>query len=123
LPMLMQEIGITSVKLETGETIEVKEDCDAKITEANRSSALAWLLAHGFGGIIKTCVSVSFGKGDHIKAEAARKALAAKYEGVTLDESVHPSTLKAFVKERMKAAEPVPADLFGIFVYSKAVVK
>jgi hypothetical protein len=123
LPELMAEIGITSVKLDSGDVIEVKEDCDTKITEANKPKALSWLLGNGFGGIIKTQVSVSFGKGDHEKAEAACAALSAKYEGVTLDEGVHPQTLKAFVKERLAAADPLPMDLFGVFVYKKAVVK
>jgi len=123
LPDLMAEIGVESVKLDSGETIMIASECNASISKANQSKAFAWLAKHGYAGIIKTCVSVSFGKGDHDKAEAARAALSESYEGVTLDESVHPSTLKSFVKERLEHADKIPLDLFGVFQFKKAIVK
>lgn len=124
IPALMAECGITEVKLTCGKTITVKEDCDARISEANRPAAFRWLLDHGFGGLIKTLVTMQFGKGEHDDAAYAANLLQQQFadRAVSLDESVHPQTLRAFVKERMTAGEPVPMDLFGVFPYSKAVI-
>ena len=46
-------------------------------------------------------------------------------EGIpfTSDLSVHASTLKAFVKERIEAGTEFPRELFGVHVATKAVVK
>jgi hypothetical protein len=38
-------------------------------------------------------------------------------------ETVHPSTLKAFVKEQLAVGTAVPFDLFGIYPYSRAIIK
>lgn len=125
LPTLMAEIGVNEIKLTSGKKITIKEDCDAKISDTNKPAAFKWLLEHGFGGIIKVLVAVQFGKGEHEQAQKVATDLQKKYRDrqVQLDENVHPSTLKAFVKERMTAGEPVPVDLFGVYVYSKAVIK
>lgn len=125
LPALMAEIGVSQIRLDSGKTISIKEDCDTRISEANKSSAFSWLLLNGYGGLIKTTVAITFGKGEHDAATAVSTALAAQYADrpVSLDESVHPSTLKAFVKERMGAGDPVPLDLFGVYAYNKAVIK
>lgn len=125
IPTLMAEVGVSEIKLTGGKTVTLKEDVDAKITDANKPQAFAWLLEHGFGGIIKTAVTVQFGKGEHDEAASIQSALQAKYKDrpVVLDENVHYQTLKAFVKERMAAGEAVPADLFGVYPYTKAVVK
>lgn len=125
LPALMAEVGLQEVRLMSGQLISIKEEVNASISAANRSAAHAWLLANGFGGIIKTGVTVIFGKGEHEDAEKIASELQNRYNDheVDLDESVHPSTLKAFVKERMKAGDSLPLDLFGVYVYSKAVVK
>jgi hypothetical protein len=123
LPELMSELGLTEIKLENGSVITITEDVKTSITNANAAAAHSWLVENGFGGLIKTAVSVTFGRGDHDTAEAARDALAAEYEDVSLEEKVHHSTLKAFVLEQLRNGQPVPTDLFSVYPYSKAVIK
>ena len=125
LPALMSEIGVREIRLNSGKKITVQEDCEAKISDKNKPAAFRWLLDNGFGGIIKVLVEVQFGKGEHDQAQRVAEALQKKYRNnqVSLEENVHPSTLKAFVKERMTAGDPVPVDLFGVYVYNKAVIK
>lgn len=125
IPMLMAEVGLSEIKLANGKKVTLKEEVDAKITEANKPKAFAWLLDHGYGGIIKTLVAVQFGKGEHDEAAKIAATLQSKYKDhvVALDESVHHSTLKAFVKERMKEGEAIPIDLFGVYPYTMAVIK
>lgn len=123
LPALMNEIGLTEIKLSSGKVITIKEDCDVKLTAERKEAGLKWLIDNGYGGLIKTAVAIEFGRGEHDEALHAKALLEKDFGQVQLDENVHHSTLKAFVKERMAAGEAIPLDLFGVYAYSKAVVK
>lgn len=117
LPELMQELGLETFRLKTGETIEVKLDVECGISEERRAAAHKWLTENGFSGLIKTEVVVGFGRGEHDAAvEFAEKV------GGNAVERVHPSTLKSFVKEQMEAGKPIPFDLFGIHPFNRVKV-
>lgn len=117
LPDLMQELGLETFRLTSGETIEVRPEVDCAITEERRAAAHKWLVANGFGGLIKTEVVVKFGRDEHDAAVACAESI-----GGEMVERVHPSTLKAFVKEQMSAGKPVPFDLFSVHPYNKVKV-
>lgn len=122
LPALMQELGLETFKLKSGETIEVKPEVDCSITEEKRSAAHSWLVDKGFGGLIKTEVVVTFGRGEHDAAEDFAEEVTKQGKQPNLVERVHPSTLKSFVKEQMAAGNPVPFDLFGVHPYNKVKI-
>lgn len=122
LPDLMQELGLETFKLKTGETIEVKQEVDCAISEERRAAAHSWLVDRGFGGLIKTEVVVTFGRGEHEEAEDFADAVTQQGKNPALIERVHPSTLKAFIKEQMAAGAAVPFDLFGVHPYNKVKV-
>jgi hypothetical protein len=120
LPELMREIGLASIKLEDGSSVEVRDEVDAALTADKKAAALDWLQANGFGGIIKTTVSVAFDKSEREHALETRNRLHEQGLQAELNEGVHPSTLKSFVKEQLAAGTAVPFDLFSIRPYSKA---
>lgn len=117
LPDLMQELGLETFKLKSGETIEVKPEVDCGISEERRAKAHDWLTINGFGGLIKTEVIAKFGRDERDAAIACAEQI-----GGEMVERVHPSTLKSFVKEQMAAGKPVPFDLFGVHPYSKVKI-
>lgn len=117
LPDLMQELGLETFKLKSGETIEVKPEVDCGITEERRAKAHDWLTINGFGGLIKTEVVAKFGRDERDAAVACAEQI-----GGEMIERVHPSTLKSFVKEQMAAGKPVPFDLFGVHPYNKVKI-
>lgn len=117
LPDLMQELGLETFKLKSGETIEVKPEVDCGITEERRAKAHDWLTTNGFGGLIKTEVVAKFGRDERDAAVACAEQI-----GGEMIERVHPSTLKSFVKEQMAAGKPVPFDLFGVHPYNKVKI-
>lgn len=117
LPDLMQELGLETFTLKTGEKVEVKPEVDCAITEEKRAKAHEWLSANGFGGLIKTEVVAKFGKGERDAAVACAAQI-----GGEMIERVHPSTLKSFVKEQMAAGAALPFDLFGVHPYSKVKI-
>lgn len=123
LPTLMAEAGLQELKLSDGSVVRVQEDCDARISEATRAPAMQWLDSNGFGGLIKTRIALSLGRGQREEAVALRDSIAKTHPEVELKEEVHPQTLKAFVKEQLSHGAPVPMDLFNVHPYSKATIK
>lgn len=125
LPSLMTEAGLTEIRLENGKLIRVQEDVDARITDATREAAIQWLDDNGFGGLVKTVLEVSYGRDQRDLAVDLYDELQSRsgHEACTLKATVHPATLKSFVKERLCAGESIPMDLFNVNPYNKATVK
>jgi len=123
IPELMGTLGISEFKLTDGSLISVKEDVKANITADHKPAAFAWLVEHNFDGIIKTNVAVAFGKGEMGKAKEAMAILEKAGFSGAMDQSVHPATLKSFVKERLEKGDNIPIDTFGIFEFKQAKIK
>jgi hypothetical protein len=102
LPELMHEIGMLEFTLVDGNQIAVAPFYSASITEERAPDAHAWLRANGHGDIIKNEVKAAFGKGEDEKVEQLLTVLNEKQIPYERREGVHPSTLKAFVKEQYK---------------------
>ena len=109
LPQKMAELGMQDLRLKDGSRITIDMFYATRINKNNRDAAHAWLRQQGHGDIIKNQVSVAFGKGEDA---TARETMALLEEFLqkngnipTQRESVHPSTLKAFVKERIESGD------------------
>ena len=119
LPQKMTELGMQDLRLEDGSRITIDMFYATRINKNNRDAAHAWLREQGHGDIIKNQVSVSFGKGEDDTALETMTLL--EKEGLFPDqkESVHPSTLKAFVKERIESGDnaftPDTQKLFSVY--------
>ena len=70
----------------------------------------------GGADLIKTKVTVSFGRSGHNEAIALQHDLRAKGHAAELASDVHAQTLMAFAREKLKSGEPVDADKLGLFV-------
>lgn len=124
IPLLMFELELTMLKLNDGTTIETSKDVFASITQSKKDAAFKWLEENKFSGLIKTQVEINFPRGDHELAKKWHHFLKeSKKLDVDLQESVHPQTLKAFVKEQINAGLPVPMDLFGVMVVDTTKIK
>jgi len=126
LPELMREVGLESVKLKSGITIELKEDVDVGIAKAMRDEAMAWLTKYGYGGLIKTGVAIAFGRNEEDKAQSLAASLIEQFgeDNVDVDRNVHHQTLKAFVRERMATGKDIPPfEMFGIRPFTEAKIK
>ena len=122
LPELMREVGLTKLTLTDGTEVTLTEEVTAAITEERREAAHAWLREHNFGGLIKTLLTVPFGRGEEDEARRLAERIAEEHE-CSLDEKVHPMTLKAFVREQVEDGKPLPFDLFGVHPFSRAKIK
>lgn len=134
LPQAMSELGLRAgVTLTDGSVIKVQPFFEASIPSQtaidkakgedknkliNRMHAcFGWLRENGYGDIIKRDVIASFGKGEDAQAEVVYNELAAKGMSVSDKSSVHPSTLKSFVKERVESGDSTfPLDTFAVTI-------
>ena len=126
LPAAM-ELANTDGFSSAGKKVKLQDIYSANISAARQSAAHAWMREHNKDGLIKTTVSLDFGKGQEAEATAARELLAANNIAYETKEGVHPQTLKAFVKEQVEAeaegGTPIPRDLFGIYIVPTARVE
>ena len=123
IPTMLSEMGLSSLKLADGSSVDVKPFYSATITVQNRDKAFNWLRINGLGDIIKNEISVSFGRNEDNKA--AEYADLAKGQGFqpTQKLKVEPMTLKALVRERIEAGKDMPTEIFNIFVGNKTIIK
>ena len=122
IPTLLSEMGLSSLKLADGSSVDVKPFYSATITVQNREKAFNWLRINGLGDIIKNEISVSFGRNEDNKA--AEYADLAKGQGFqpTQKLKVEPMTLKALVRERVEAGKEMPTDIFNVFVGNRTKI-
>ena len=123
IPTMLSEMGLSSLKLQDGSSVEVKTNYSATITQANKEKAFNWLRENGLGDIIKNEISVSFGRNEDNKA--ADYAELAKGQGLEPVQKlkVEPMTLKALVRERIEAGKEMPTELFNVFIGNKTTIK
>lgn len=123
LPEAMAELGLTELRLEDGSSIKVDELVSAGIPKPREQEAFTYLREHELGDVIKNEVTASFGRGQDAAASSLVSNLAKLGYQFKQKESVHPGTLKALAREKLAAGDPLPADLFGVFVVNRAVIK
>tara|TARA_R110000751_G_scaffold13096_8_gene44358 strand:+ start:135 stop:695 length:561 start_codon:yes stop_codon:yes gene_type:complete len=122
IPALMDEMGVERLDVD-GMTVERKMIVAASIPVANKDEAFQWLRSNGLDDIIKNDVTCTFGKGeDNIAGDVIGLLQERGFDPKTKTH-VHPSTLKAFIKERITDGKPINLDLFGAFISNTAVIK
>jgi hypothetical protein len=114
VPELMDSLNLAEFKTASGLKIEVAETIRASIPQALAPRAFAWLRENGNAAMIKRAISVAFGRGQDATADSLVGELANKGFDVEDKTSVHPSTLSAFVREKLRDGAELPLDLFGV---------
>ena len=117
IPALMDEMGMDRVDVD-GLTVSRKMIVHASIPSERKEEAFAWLRENGLDDIIKNDVTCSFGKGED--------NLAGDVVGILHEKGfdhIHPSTLKAFVKERVTDGRPIDLDMFGAYLNNAAEIR
>jgi hypothetical protein len=129
IPDLFLDMGLTEIKLDD-ETLGIKKVTinklyTASISADNWGQAKSWLQQQEEDAMIKTKVVADFGKGRKELEDSVRLMTFMKKENIIFDakESIHPQTLKAFVKQRLEAGKPLPLNLFGVHVVNQTKVK
>ena len=122
IPGVMYEMGVERVDVE-GLTVARKMMVHASIPVARKEEAFEWLRQHGLDDIIKNDVTCSFGKGQDNLAGDVVGLLEQRGFDPKTKTHVHPSTLKAFIKERVTDGKPIDLDMFGAFIANAAEIR
>jgi hypothetical protein len=129
IPNKLLELGLSEVKTINGDKITIQEFYSAKIDDENKELALHWLRENNLGDVIKHELKVQLGRGEDAKAEKLKVQLTKLKMNYIDVEGVHPQTLKAVVKEQVKAmgetkdGEKVfPMKLFNVFIGNKTKI-
>lgn len=114
IPELMEKLDLTVYPLRDGGKVIIKESVRASIPKPAEAQAFAWFRREGHGGLIKRELKASFGMGEDDEAAAALAAL--KEIGVSAEDkqSIHASTLAAWVRERLEEGKTIP-EMVGVF--------
>jgi hypothetical protein len=89
--------------------------------QERRDKAIRLLETYGAAGLIKTELSIEFGKSQHNEAIDLAERLKAEGHPVNLDSGVHPQTLMAFARQRIEDGQDIDLDALGL--YTGKVVK
>lgn len=119
IPDLMRELGLKEITLESGRKISLKTDYYPRIVQTKWPDMKKWLEEHNASAIVTSECVVD---GRH-KDQLEINRLPFRYV-----ESIHPSTLKAFVKEQIElppveGAVPFPKETFSVFEKTRATIK
>lgn len=137
LPDAMATCGITTFRVTNGAEVEVKRvvagTCPTVGTiekakpdvrgalQARREFILAYLRSHGHHGIIKTEVTLGFGKGEFDRALKVVSTLRDQGYTPELEQNVHPATFVAWAKEVIDQGTRIP-DEFGLYIGPRAKI-
>lgn len=126
IPDVMREMQVTKAKLEDGTVVDLTTQVHASLI--GDDEVFKWLDAQGFGGLIKTDVTVQY-NGDK-RATANELVVRLKSENIVGEDasvltkaSVHASTLKSWVRERFSKNETVPVEYFNTSSFVEAKIK
>jgi uncharacterized coiled-coil DUF342 family protein len=118
LPEAMTEAGCEMFKHDSGTVITIKQVVAGSLPkeEDARERAFTWLKAHDGEDLIKEKLEVSFDRGQGNISSAAKAALEELEIEYKAKMDVHPQTLAAYARERLKHGEEVDTEILGLFI-------
>jgi hypothetical protein len=123
LPMLMAGIGLNKFDLSSGFTIAVKPVLTLQRPPQERMElADQWLTEHGHGGMVKTLIDISLGKGNQRLPEIKETLDNLRIEYI-VKKDIHYQTLNAWGKEMERNHMVIPEDIFNVFRYNVTVIE
>ena len=70
IPNLMQQAGVSLIKLKDGSSVEIKPFYAARIPSSKVEEAFEWLRTNGHGDLIKNNVMLTFGRNQDNEAKS-----------------------------------------------------
>lgn len=118
LPEAMAKFGLAKFTLNDGTEIKVEEFVGGGIPKdpESKEKAIQWLIDNGADGLIKTGVSMTFGRAQYDEAVDVCALLRERGLNPEMGTGVHPQTLHAFVRERLRNGESVDQATLGVYV-------
>jgi hypothetical protein len=128
LPDMFSEAKISALVVEQDGNhqpfiAERKTVYTAKIPDDKRPQAFQWFVQNDHGDLVKSVITIKYGMQEHDKKLAAMELLNKHKIKFDAAESVHHSTLKAFVEREITAGHVIPHDLLGVSIFDEIKIK
>jgi len=94
-----------------------------KIPEERRIEALNWFESAGHGDLVKSVITIQYGMHEHAERLRVMKLLSDNHVEYYTNESVHHSTLKAFIRTEIQQGHIIPMDLLGGYMFDEVKIK
>lgn len=119
IPSIMSDLQLRELRLATGETLKIQPFYYGSVAQERMPQAIEWLKARNMDGIVKREAIIPAPSD-----ELLQRISDAVGEPVAVKATIHPSTLRSFVRERIEANDnEFPRELFAASVVHQAVVK
>lgn len=124
VPDLMNQVGVSSLTME-GKVVELTDFVSGSLPKdpEKRQRAMEWLENEGAAGLLKTEVSIEFGRNQHNEALSVADDLRNKGYSPLVSSNIAPQTLAKFARDRLKAGESIDFELLGLYTGKVAKVK
>lgn len=124
IPDLMDELQISSIDFR-GWAVKIADFVSGTLPKepAAHKKAILWLEDHGAGGLIKTDLSLSFGRSQHNEALDLAARLEADGLAPNVASGVHPQTLKKFALDCMRNGDELDTEVLGLYIGKVANIK
>lgn len=122
IPAEMEAMGLERVDVD-GNSISLQQFVYASIPATRKEEAFHFLRSIGEDDIIKNEVVVQFGRGQDNQAGAFFDDCSQQGLDPAQKQSIHPMTLKGWLKTRMEQGQETDLDLFGAYVGTEAKIK
>lgn len=124
LPAAFTEDGISELQLPDGQRAKREVSIQGGLPSEDlrpveRENALTWLAENGYPDVIRCVVAADFGQDNREEALALYERMrTSNLAHVTKKETVHPSTLKALIRQRINAEPPqqTPIEELGCHI-------
>ena len=118
IPEKMQETGVSSLKLDSGYSIQIDTKFTARQSSANSEFIYSFLRENGLSRIIKNKVSVDFETTEDNMATDLLEDLKIKYtDRVVIKQSkIEPSTYTSALREHFEKGNSLPLTELGVYL-------
>lgn len=116
IPDMMAELGMDEVT-QRGWQIKVGEFVSGTLPkdEEAKLKAIHWLEQNDAGDLLRTNLVVNFNRSQHNEALSLAGQIAEQGFAPKVESTVHPQTLLAFARERLKSGEPLDTETLGLY--------
>ena len=122
LPNALTEVGMAAFSLDNGMSVEVKKELYCTVPKERFGECESWLREHGHESIIKHQIALQFGKGEDDRALEAAQILVEGGFTPQDTKTIHPQTLKAFIREQLGQGVDIPLATFGAYEATKTKI-
>lgn len=123
LPDLLKSKNLSEVRLAQGHKLILEDKYFSSIPVETKEESHKWFREHGFGDLIKNLVTLSFARGEDNRAAQLLEELRSRGFEPQANQSIHPQTLKAFVREQITNGKSLPESVVKVTIVPTVKIK